>query len=148
MPPSGKAGIIRHPEPKGISVARVPRLAAFALVLVALLARDALPAAPKSGKYPDRPWGAVAYNTRTGQYGYATDYRTRRAAESEAFRQCGTECDLVKSFRDTCAAVAAKGRVHAWDTGSSQEIAEMKARRKCGGEGCKVMVWACTSYRP
>ena len=118
------------------------------IVFCALFAAGAQAAAPKSGKYPDRPWGAVAYNSKTGQYGYAIDYRTRRAAESEAFRQCGPACDLIKSFRDTCAAVAVKGKVHAWDTGASQNIAEMKARKKCGSEACKVVVWACTSYRP
>jgi hypothetical protein len=123
-------------------------VASALIALSLLLAHGAQAAAPKSGKYPDRPWGALAYDSRTGQYGYAIDYRTRRAAESEAFRQCGAQCDLIKSFRDTCAAVAVRGRVHAWDTGASREIAEMKARKKCGGDACKVVVWACTSYRP
>ncbi len=118
------------------------------LMLAVALMNPAAAAAPKSGKYPDRPWGAVAYHSKTGQYGYAVNYRTRRAAESEAFRQCGNDCDLIKSFRDTCAAIASSGRHYAWDTGASREIAEMKARKKCGGEACKVVVWACTTYKP
>ena len=92
-------------------------------------------------------YGAIAYSSKTGSFGYAVDQRTKRDAETEAFRECGPECDIIKAFRDTCGAVANKGRQFSWDTGSSREIAEMKARKKCGGEACKVLVWACTSQK-
>jgi hypothetical protein len=88
-------------------------------------------------------WGAIAYSTKTGAYGYAVDYATKRAAETEAFRICGTNCDLVRSFRNSCAAVATREKRVASDTGSSREIAQAKALKKCG-DRCTVAVWACT----
>src|SRR6185503_998545 len=78
------------------------------------------------------PWGSIAYSTKTGAYGYAVDRTTKRDAETEAFRICGTNCDLVRSFRNGCAAVAARPKRVASDTGASREIAEAKALRKCG----------------
>jgi len=89
------------------------------------------------------PWGAIAYSTRTGAYGYAVDRTTKRDAETEAFRNCGTNCDLLRTFRNGCAAVATRPKRFASDTGASREIAEAKALRKCGDQ-CKIAVWACT----
>jgi hypothetical protein len=88
-------------------------------------------------------WGAIAYSTRTGAYGYAVDRTTKRDAETEAFRICGTNCDLLRTFRNGCGAVAARPKRVSSDTGASREIAEAKALRKCG-DNCKIAVWACT----
>jgi len=88
-------------------------------------------------------WGALAYSTKTGAYGYAVDRTTKRDAETEAFRICGTNCDLMRTFRNGCAAVAARPKRVSSDTGASREIAEAKALRKCG-DNCKIAVWACT----
>ena len=88
-------------------------------------------------------WGAIAYSSTTGAFGYAVDQPTKRSAETEAFRQCG-DCDVIKTFRGTCGAIADAGRAFAWDTGASREIAEMKARKKCGAQSCRIAVWACT----
>ena len=87
-----------------------------------------------------------AENSRTGAYGYAVDRKTKREAEAEAFRICGTNCDLLRTFRDSCGAVAARPKRVASDTGASREIAEAKALRKCG-DNCKIAVWACTSEK-
>ena len=89
-------------------------------------------------------WGAIAYNTRTGAYGYAVDVASKRDAETEAFRQCGPDCDLIKTFRNACGAVATRPKRAAWETGASRAIAERKALTRCGGEACKIAVWACT----
>jgi hypothetical protein len=88
-------------------------------------------------------WGAIAYSTRTGAYGFAVDRTTKRDAETEAFRNCGTNCDLLRTFRNSCGAVAVRPKRFASDTGASREIAEAKALRKCG-DTCKIAVWACT----
>ena len=114
----------------------------FALTLVATLvaAFDASAAARQSRQ----PWGAIAFNSRTGAFGYAVDLASRRAAEKEAFRQCGPDCDVIKTFRDSCGAIAAKQKHFAWQTGASREIAERKALGKCGDGDCKISVWACT----
>ncbi len=113
------------------------------LVAFALLSVDA--AGARVGKR--QLWGSIAYNTQSGSYGYAVDRRTRRDAETEAFRLCGANCDLVRTFRDSCAAVAARPKRVASDTGASREIAEAKALKKCGGSECKIAVWACTSEK-
>jgi serine/threonine-protein kinase len=119
------------------------RTAAAAFVLLALaLATDA--DAARYGK--KQLWGAIAYSSKTGSYGYTVDKRTKRDAETEAYRQCGTDCDLIRTFRDACGAVAAKPNRVSSDTGASREIVEMKVLKKCGG-GCTVKVWACTSEK-
>lgn len=92
-------------------------------------------------------WGAVAYNSASGAFGYAVDAKTRRDAEVEAFRQCGSECDVIKSFRNRCGAIAAGTQRYVWETGASREIAEKKALSKCRGGACRIAAWACTSQR-
>jgi hypothetical protein len=72
--------------------------------------------------------------------------KTKRDAETEAFRQCGSNCDLIKTFRDSCGVVAVGGKRVTWETGASREIAETKALKKCG-DGCATKVWACTSEK-
>ncbi len=117
---------------------------AVVLLYALMLAPDALAAkvAQKKGK---GPWGAVAYDSKTGAFGFASDFASKRAAESEAFRLCGSDCDILKSFRDTCGAIAARPRRAVSDTGASRAIAERKALTKCGGDACKIAVWACTT---
>jgi serine/threonine-protein kinase len=115
-----------------------------ALVLLALLIVALDAAGARYGKR--QLWGAIAYSSKTGSYGYAVDLKTKRDAETEAFRQCGSNCDLIRTFRDACGAVAAKPNRVSSDTGASREIAEMKALKKCGSD-CAVKVWACTSEK-
>ncbi len=115
----------------------------LAVVLVLALAGPTQ-AATYARTAPKNAWGAVAYSSATGAYGYAVDRPSRRAAETDAFRQCGDGCDVVRTFSNACGAIAESERHYAWDTGASREIAEMKARRKCGSDSCRIAVWACT----
>ena len=114
-------------------------LVLLALLIVALEASGA-----RSGKR--QLWGAIAYNSKTGAYGYAIDVKTKRDAETAAFNQCGSGCGLIKTFRDACGVVAVDGKRVTYESGASREIAESKARAKCG-ESCTVKVWACTSEK-
>jgi len=116
--------------------------AAGVLLVLSAVAVDA--GAARHGKR--QLWGAIAYDSKTGAYGYAVDQKTKREAESAAFAQCGSNCDLVKSFRDACGAIAENPKRFAWDTGASREIAEAKALKKCG-DACTIKVWACTSEK-
>jgi serine/threonine-protein kinase len=120
------------------------RALAAILVLLALLIVALDAAAARHGSR--QLWGAIAYSTKSGSYGYAVDVKTKREAETAAFRQCGSNCDLIRTFRDACAAVATKPTRTSSDTGASREIAEMKAMKKCGSD-CAVKVWACTSEK-
>ena len=117
-------------------------IAAAALLACSFAAGDAL--AARTGKKP--LWGAIAWSGKSDAYGYAVDMKTRRDAETAAFRQCGSGCDQVKAFRDACAAVAAKPKRAVAETGASREIAEAKALRKCG-DACAVKAWACTAEK-
>ena|SRR5258706_16213744 len=65
-------------------------------------------AAARQGKR--QLWGAIAYSSKSGSYGYAVDRKTRREAEADAFRQCGSNCELIRTFRDACAAVRSEER--------------------------------------
>jgi len=120
------------------------RILAAILVLLALLIVALDAGAARHGNR--QLWGAIAYSTKSGSYGYAIDRKTKRDAEMDAFRQCGSNCDLIRPFRDACAAVAAKPTRTSSDTGASREIAEMKAMKKCGSD-CAIKVWACTSEK-
>jgi hypothetical protein len=91
-------------------------------------------------------WGAIAYNNKTGAYGYVIDVKTKRDAETAAFNQCGSGCDFIKTFRDACGVVAVGGKRVSYESGASREIAEAKALKKCG-DACAVKVWACTSEK-
>jgi Domain of unknown function (DUF4189) len=122
---------------------------AMGKTVVALLALAValLPEAQAAAPSKRQLWGAIAYSSATGAFGYAVDRPTRRSAETEAFRQCGSDCDVIKTFRNACGAIADAKAHFAWDTGGSREIAEMKARKKCGDGSCKIAVWACTGGR-
>jgi len=120
------------------------RTAAAVFVLLAFAGFTLEAGAARYGKR--QLWGAIAYNSKTGTYGYSVDVKTKREAETEAFRQCGSNCDLIKTFRDACGVVAAGGKRVTYESGASREIAETKALKKCG-DGCAVKVWACTSER-
>ena len=115
---------------------------AGALLVFSVLAAEASGA--RVGKR--QLFGSIAYNSKSGAFGYAVDVKTRRQAETEAFRQCG-DCDVIKTFRDSCGAIAEKPKKFVWETGASREIAERKALQKCGGAECKIAVWACTSEK-
>ena len=118
------------------------RLLVLLAFVFALLPEAHAAASPKR-----QLWGAIAYSSTTGAFGYAIDQPTKRSAEIEAFRQCGGDCDVIKTFRSACGAIADADRHFAWDTGASREIAEMKARKKCGDRSCRIVVWACTGGR-
>src|SRR5712692_2459740 len=116
---------------------------AAALLAFSVLATDA--AGARVGKR--QLWGSIAYNSKSGSYGYAVDRTTRRDAETEAFRLCGANCDLIRTFRNSCGAVAARPNRVASDTGASREIAEAKALKKCGAGECMFFVWAATTEK-
>src|ERR1041385_9173778 len=104
----------------------------LAVCMLAFAAFSTDAAAARQGKR--QLWGAIAYDIKTGSYGYAVDRKTKREAEADAFRQCGSNCGVIRTFRDACAAVAAKPTRTSSDTGASRQIAEMKALKKCGGD--------------
>ena len=119
------------------------RAVAAGLALLALVISSDADAA-RNGKR--QLWGAIAYNSKTGAYGYSIDQRTKRDAETAAFNQCGSGCGMIKTFRDACGVVAVGGKRTIYESGASREITESKALTKCG-DACAIKVWACTSEK-
>jgi len=120
----------------------------FAIFAVLLLAATSLTANATGARSAKKQlWGAIAFSNKTEAYGYAVDQSTKRAAEAEASRQCGADCDVIKSFRNACGAIARDTRRFYWATGATRAIVEKQALDKCKGSACKISVWACTSEK-
>ena len=130
------------------AIGALMRAASLDLALVAVLAFVAQPAQAKvvvkKGVY-----GAIAVQRETGQFGYAYDAATSRAAKLEALKQCAhPRCEVVAAFSNACGALARnpargpKGYFPA--TGATRQEAETKALRLCAARDCEIAAWACT----
>ena len=114
-------------------------------VAIAFIAQPALArVVVKKGVY-----GAIALQRETGQFGYAYNGATSRAAKTEALKQCDhPRCEVVAAFSNACGALARqpargpKGYFSA--TGATRQEAETKALRRCAAKDCEVAAWACT----
>ena len=120
------------------------RALAHRLALVAALAFVAAPALAKvvvkKGVY-----GAIALQRETGQFGYAYDSATSRAAKIEALKQCtDPRCEVVAAFSNACGALARGPRQYFPATGATRPEAETKALRRCAARECEIAAWACT----
>jgi serine/threonine-protein kinase len=114
------------------------------LALVAALACAVQPALAKvvvkKGVY-----GAIALQRETGQFGYAADATTSRAAKIEALKQCAhPRCEVVASFSNACGALARGPKKYFPATGAVRPEAETKALRLCAAKECEIVAWACT----
>lgn len=101
--------------------------------------------------------GALAIDGGQGtQWGWAIDYQTYGEAEQRALRECGSGCQVVMRFSDSCAAYAADqnygSTAYGWASGYSDSgSARRRALSECesrGGSGadCTVRVWGCDSF--
>lgn len=118
------------------------------LALVVALAFVAAPA-PAKVVVKKGVYGAIALQRETGQFGYAYDSATSRAAKIEALKQCADpRCEVVAAFSNACGGLARnpargpKGYFPA--TGATRPEAEAKALRLCAARECTVVAWACT----
>ena len=114
------------------------------LVLVAALAFVAAPA-PAKVVVKKGVYGAIALQRETGQFGYAYDSVTSRAAKIEALKQCADpRCEVVAAFSNACGALARGPKKYFPATGATRPEAETKALRLCAAKECEVAAWACT----
>ena len=118
---------------------------------MAVIATLAFIATPALGKVVVKKgvYGAIALQRDTGQFGYAYNSATSRAAKTEALKQCDhPRCEVVAAFSNACGALARqpaggpKGYFSA--TGAVRQEAETKALRRCAAKDCEVAAWACT----
>lgn len=86
-----------------------------------------------------------------GAFGYAYDDVSPEAAALRARAQCkGRDCNVVASFRNTCAAFAVdsknacgpSGWAQAAKLAQAQNVASEQCRRY-GGRNCVIRAWVC-----
>ncbi len=97
----------------------------------------------------DDHYGAIAYSTDTGKYGYSYDYGSRGDAEQRALNECGESgCSVVLWFRNACGALATADD-HSYGTAwaTSRGEAENTAMSYCNkySSRCSIARWVCTS---
>lgn len=129
------------------STRRLRTITRAALVHLGLAAVFTCVAEPALAKFVAKKGfhGAIALQRETGQFGYAADSRTLRAAKIEALRQCADpRCEVVASFRSACGALARGPKTYFSATGATRQEAETKALRLCAAKDCVVTTWACT----
>jgi hypothetical protein len=93
---------------------------------------------------------AIAYDEKTGGWGYSYDQLTEDIAKREATKECKT-CTVRLSWNQGCGALAqstSKKDIMTTATGTNRPAAENAAKAECatkGGGTCKVLVYACNS---
>jgi len=94
-------------------------------------------------------YGAIAYSSSTGRYGYSHDWGSRSEAEDYARSQCGrSDCAIKVWFKNACGALAVGQRGGlGWGWSSSRGAAESVALNECQAKssGCNIRTWACTT---
>lgn len=107
----------------------------------ALLAVHAQAAKPKK----PAAYGAIAYYRPTQAWGTMHAAHSDREARVGALQRCGDKrCEVMIGIRNGCGALADGLIRPAAASGATRDEAETKALRKCGGEACRIIAWACT----
>jgi Domain of unknown function (DUF4189) len=108
---------------------------------------------PERGAWqaPQASFGAIAYSTTTGQWGWANGFTTLAEAQVAATGFCGaSDCVAVNWEQASCAALAvANDDPAAWGAyggAPSQDQADLLALDECQGRSggrCSVVAWTC-----
>ena len=117
---------------------------AFALVLAVTLG------SPRASEA--QPYGAIAYDAKTGAWGTAYDHPYQQTANQRALNECrkrAAGCEIVVRFwGELCGAYATgSGTANAYGSGATRAIAERNAVMACQrqGQGCAPRVWSCNT---
>ncbi|SFS16800.1 protein of unknown function [Dyella sp. OK004] len=96
-------------------------------------------------------WGSIAYSSKTGSLGTTFNQESKREAELAAMKRCGssrdiTDCKIISTYFNQCAAVAWGGGVEGSGTGPTIAEASKASLRSCqdGGTDCKVIFSECS----
>lgn len=93
---------------------------------------------------------AIAYDEKTGGWGYSHDQLTEEIAKKAATEKCST-CTVRATWNQGCGALAqseSKKEIMTTGLGSNRTAAEGAAKADCvakGGGTCKVLVYSCNS---
>ena len=86
-------------------------------------------------------FGAIAYSSSTGSYGWSNNYATRNAAENRALRECesfsGTgDCFVAVWVKDAWASLAkASNLAYGWAWNTDRSQAQINALQQCSQRG-------------
>lgn len=93
---------------------------------------------------------AIAYDEKTGGWGYSYDQLTADLAKKAATEKC-PHCTVRLAWNQGCGALAqskSKPDVMTTATGTNRPAAESAAKAECaskGGGTCEILVYACNS---
>ncbi len=93
-----------------------------------------------------RCWGAVAIGPG-GAWGWSHSHGSEQAAVDSAQKGCQWNCDVIRTFYNTCGAISADdGGIWGFGWASTRNEAEGISMDYCldGGYNCAVRVWACS----
>jgi hypothetical protein len=137
--PTERTGVVERNRKEAMMKAVMKGLMVLCIILVAFAAAQA-----------QDNYGAIAYSSSTGNWGYSYDYGSRAQAENSALRRCGRDdCEIKVWFKNSCGAMAkASNGALGWSyAASSRAEAESLALSECEARGsnCRIVCWACTS---
>jgi hypothetical protein len=128
---------------------RKTKIAGLSVALLALLIGGSgcklLKMAAKTQKH-----AAIAFDEKTGGWGYSYDQLTEDLAKSAATAKCPT-CTVRLSWNQGCGALAqsaTKKDIMTTATGTTRLAAEGAAKSEClakSGGACNVLIYACNS---
>jgi Domain of unknown function (DUF4189) len=123
------------------------RLLVFLSLLSLLFPLSGAHAAAEGKKMSSTPnrYGALAQHRPSGSWGAGHGFARQVDASREALKQCGQpRCEVVHKFKNGCA-VLVDGKAKSFAaSGVTRDEAETRALKRCGGEKCTVIAWACT----
>lgn len=126
-------------------VVKVAGLVALVAVAVGASGCKVLKMVAKTQKH-----AAIAYDEKTGGWGYSYDQLTEDLAKSAATQKCPT-CTVRLTWNQGCGALAqstTKKDIMTTGLGVNRPAAEGAARTDCVGKGggaCNILVYACNS---
>ncbi len=130
-------------------IGRTAKIAALSVTMLAITTGAAgcklLKEVAKTQKH-----AAIAYDEKTGGWGYSYDKLTEDLAKTTATEKCPT-CTVRLTWNQGCGALAqstSKKEVMTTGLGSNRPAAEGAAKADCvakGGGTCNVLVYACNS---
>ena len=108
---------------------------------------DPVPGRPGTGGSVST-FGAIAYGTTSGRWGYSNDYSSQAQASQRAVKECReSDCIVRVWFRDECGALAL-GDNGAWgaDRGDNAAQAQSAALAQCSpkGDHCQIAIARCS----
>ncbi len=97
--------------------------------------------------------GAMAYDADTGAHGWASDYTSKKKAQTRALKECwvyGNACEVVATVTNGCVALAKREQskpVSAWAEAPEIAAAESAALNDCkakaNGKDCTLVSKFC-----